>query len=118
MKQMSTFGFGRLRLRTQKMVPVAAMLVFLILVQGALALPGDESAASALSPTNLLATAQRQAEVLYVQAEQLVSNLRLAYEIQVFLAGESVETEAVPAAGTEQASCSLSATGLAHTWAD
>ena len=96
---------------------LGALLLFLILVQGAPALSGEEGAASALTPSNLLATVQRQAAVVYSHAQNLASNLRLAYEIQVFLADESVKSEATPAGASEQTSCSLSAT-LIHSWTD
>jgi hypothetical protein len=118
MKRTSTFEFGRLLRNPQLALRLGALLLFLILVQGAPALSGEEGAASALTPANLLATVERQAVVVYGHAQNLASNLRLAYEIQVFLADEGVESEATPAVETEQASCSLSATGLIHSWID
>lgn len=112
MKTASTSEFGRLAPR------LAALLLFLLLVQGAPALSGEEGTAAGLAPANLPAAVEHQVTLAYDHLQNLASNLRLMYEIQVFLADESVESEAAPTVESEQVTCSLSATGLIHSWID
>lgn len=99
-------------------IGVVTALALLLAVQGSMALSGDALAANAWSPASLFSTLERETDAVVSQANRLVADLRLVYEIRVLVADDDSRAEVASAAGSEPVNCRLSATGLVRAWAN